>query len=376
MTRSSGQRVLLAQFALVLLLLVACGSSELDNAVESMDAAAEQPQASRSADGSEGGTPIAESHPETSLTNPTDAAGEGPGALFPASFSAMLGEVGDHRIEVSLSFEGKDAEGAPVAFTTLGVETAIFDPPRSRLDLSAAGSSEPGQIGSIALLRVDEAGFLYVPQIGCVSGNFEKFADEMALPLDPRILLEGVTDVHLVANDVVVNGLDTSEFGFDEASLPWSSGRPWSITGSAFVEQGSDFVTRVAMTLNGRGDLLGDGHILDGAYDVVIDIAATSSAEAVAIPDACRASARYPVTPDAFDITVIEDLLTFKSRMALEDVADFYSSQMPSAGWQLLSEPGVFDDLAIMNFEKGGVQVLIVVEYDAGSDTVSVLISP
>jgi hypothetical protein len=288
----------------------------------------------------------------------------------------MLALLGDRRMEVNLSFEGQDAAGVPLAFAMTSVETVAVSPPGSRLDLSADDGGAPGQAGAISLLRFDDVTYLYLPQIGCISGSADEFEDDMKLPLDPRDLLEGLSDAQMVANNVLVNGLGTAEFRFDETSLPWSSGSLWTVDGLAFVEEGSDFVTRVVMTLNGSGDLLGDGRVLDGEYDITIDITPVAGNEAIIIPDACQESARYPVPPDAFEVTVIEDLLAYKSLLSLDEVVDFYMEQMPEAGWQSSSEPEMFDDLAIMNFEQGGTPLMITVEYDTDSETVSVLVSP
>jgi hypothetical protein len=49
---------------------------------------------------------------------------------------------------------------------------------------------------------------------------------------------------------------------------------------------------------------------------------------------------------------------------------------MPVAGWQLASEPDVFEDLAVMTFERGGASLMVTLEVEAGSGVTSVFISP
>jgi hypothetical protein len=374
MTKPFAARVLLL-LCLSSLLLAACQSQGSENEVGSTGALGGQ-QAGQSGAVGASGTTIPSSIPTTTPTDLTGAVQAGAAASLPASFTAMLAELGDYRINTNLAFQGLDGSGAPLAFEMTSTESVALSPPRSRLDLSAAGEGQSGYVGFISFLRVDDFAYLYLPEVGCVSGAIDEFKDEMSLPLDPRVLLEGMTAAQVMSNDVAANGLQTTEFRLDETTLPWSVGRPWTISGSAFVEEGSNFVTRVALTLNGRGDLLDDGRLLDGSFDVIIDIVRASGDESVVIPDACRESGRYPVPADAFDITAIEDLLTFKIRLSLDDVVGFYTSQMPDAGWQPTSEPDVFTDLAIMNFEQGDVLVMITAEYDAGTETASVLISP
>ena len=58
------------------------------------------------------------------------------------------------------------------------------------------------------------------------------------------------------------------------------------------------------------------------------------------------------------------------------EVVEFYLSAMPAAGWQLVEEPEIFEDLATMAFEKSGVSLLVSMEHDADGDIVSVLVAP
>ncbi len=370
----------LTALILLSLLLVACRSSPREDdtspTVTEAISAAEQPQPAPPTIDSMGTSTDSEGDPAASGTSPAGNVGVEPGAALPDDFTAMLARLGDYRMEVNLSFEGQDGGGTPVAFEMVSSETVAFDPPRRRLDLSAAEIGESSQVESMTLLRIDDTGYLVVPEIGCISGDSEDFVDAMRLPVDPRVILAGWTDSGRVDSNVVVNGLETDQFHFDEASLPWTFGGPWSISGSAFVEEGSDFVTRIAMTLDGRGDLLADGRTLDGEYDIVINITRLGDDDDVFLPDACRQSALYPLPPDAFEVTTIENLVTFKSHLPIGDVVDFYLSQMTSAGWQPLSEPDVFEDLAILNFARDGSPLMITIEYDAASEMISVLISP
>ena len=62
--------------------------------------------------------------------------------------------------------------------------------------------------------------------------------------------------------------------------------------------------------------------------------------------------------------------------MPLAKVVEYYLAEMPIAGWQLLTEPDVIEDLAFLTFERDGEQLTIIIEYDTASDGVSVLISP
>ena len=57
----------------------------------------------------------------------------------------------------------------------------------------------------------------------------DDFADDMALPLNPADLLNGLSASELASKGAVVNGLVTTEFSFDQEALEWSAAGPWLV---------------------------------------------------------------------------------------------------------------------------------------------------
>ncbi|UCG22646.1 MAG: hypothetical protein JSW55_10710 [Chloroflexota bacterium] len=294
----------------------------------------------------------------------------------PVDFGHMLASLGSYQIEVNVSFEGQDAAGLPIAFLWRGLSTFASQGPGYMLELSAAGDEQPDGVRSMTLVRSGERSYLYLPGVGCVSGLSVNFAEDADLPLSPADLLDGLSLTEPVAEGAVVNGQVAKEFRFDEGALAWAAAGPWLIEGSAYLVEDSGLLTRTDMTVTGQGDLLADGQVLNGVYEVTIDVLDLEESLAVDAPAACIDTQRYPVTEDAFDLSAIDDLLTFKSLMPLAEVVDFYVAEMPAVGWQVLAEPDVIEDLAFLTFEKDGGQLTIAVEYDPEFEGVSVLISP
>jgi hypothetical protein len=279
-------------------------------------------------------------------------------------------------LELELSFNGQDAAGIPVAFGWRSREFFQTDPPGRRIDLVAVDDGGQGELQSMTLVRLDDLGYMYVPEIGCVGGSAEQFASDMKHPLDPAELLAGLSDIQPTTGGADDNGLGTTEFRFDASALTWTTAGPWVVDGKAFIQEGSGYLTKVEMIVAGQGDLLDEGRVLNGTFDIAIDINTVEGDTAVVVPDTCHETFRYPITQDAFDITAIEDLLAFKSRLPLVDVVNLYLNEMTSASWQLLAEPDIFDDWAILNYEADGGSLMITVEYDSETEVVSVLLSP
>ncbi|MGD2077555.1 MAG: hypothetical protein PVH18_04195 [Chloroflexota bacterium] len=357
----------------VSLSLAACGGQDSEGNATALPGATSLSSATPSANSVSGGTVASN---DTESTSPTPFSQAPLTALPPASFATMLDELGEHQVDVSVSFEGQDATGVPLSFQLDSRESVVLSPEANRLDITVSGDATDGQIESMSLIRFDDRAYLYVPEIGCISGDPDEFQDDMELPLNPRSILEGLSGAQPVNSDAVVNGVSATEFHFDESALPWSSAGSWSVDGTAFVENDSGLLTRVTMTVSGRGDILGDGRTLDGDYEIVIEIDSTVADEAVTVPAACEETLRYPVTADAYDITAIEDFLVFKSQLTLSDIVNLYGTEMPAVGWQLAAEPDVFEELAIINFIRGNESLMITAEVDTDTGIVTVLISP
>ena len=358
----------------ILLLLAACGQSDDETVNEQQETAAGSPDIVEPAGG------------QTSVPTPTGlpaaadpsraAVADQTGSSPPGDFGAMLAALGSYELIVRTTFSGQDAAGLPVFSEWQSTSTVTTNPPGYRLDLSTSADDQQEGIYSMTLVRSDGLSYLYLPSVGCVAGAGDDFAGYLDLPLDPADLLRGLSIAEPVAEDVLVNGLATHEYHFDEETLEWFLYSPWSVDGSAHVAEDTNLMTRVQLTLSGQGDLLAEGRDLNGTYQLTIDVTDMDESTVVEIPDACQQALPYPVTEDAFDISTIEDLLAFRSRMSLVDVVNFYLAEMPAAGWNLAGEPEVFDDLAFFSYERDGQQIMISIETDPELDTVSVLVSP
>jgi hypothetical protein len=62
--------------------------------------------------------------------------------------------------------------------------------------------------------------------------------------------------------------------------------------------------------------------------------------------------------------------------MPIVDVVDFYQFEMVEVGWSEISEPALFDDLAILVFQRGADQVTVQIAAEPGENLISVFISP
>jgi len=298
------------------------------------------------------------------------------GTSFPVDFEEVLGDAGDYQITVEVSFEGSDQAGLPVLFVWRSRESVLVDPPRTRLDLEGIQGEESVAVESLTLVLDGNVGYLFVPDVGCISGDSGAFQANMSQPFDTAAFLNGVSAAYPIGTSDAIEGVRSVEYRFDEAGVPWPYSGNWSISGSAYVVEGSDFVTRMLLSAKGNGDLLGDGRMLNGDYEIEVDITKREAGERVGIPVTCSEAFLYPVTPDAFDVASLGDLLSYSSHLPVSEIVNFYLSEMSKGGWQATSELEVFDDLALMNYQRDGVSLMLTIDLDADSESARVFIAP
>ena len=79
-------------------------------------------------------------------------------------------------------------------------------------------------------------------------------------------------------------------------------------------------------------------------------------------PEGCESAAGdLPVMADATDKTSLGAMLMYKTAATLDEVAEFYRTEMATAGWKPEGEPTKMEQFVQMNFSKDSrtAQVMI-----------------
>jgi hypothetical protein len=358
--------VFVAAALCMLLLLPACGQSENE----------QQPATTVAPITTQAATRVIPQTPEMIADTADVSAGDGTRSDPPADFGAMVAGLGSHEVVVNAAFSGQDAVGGPVSFSWQRADTVTRNPAGYRLDLSSSGDDTLNAVQAMTLVQLAAESYLYLPSVGCLTGVGEDFDAGKDSILEPARLLAGLSLAEPVAEGVVLGDVRVAEYHFDGSALDQFSTGPWSLEGVAYVTEDSNLMTRVSLTISGQGDLLGDGQVLDGTFQITVDVNEIDEGAPLEVPAACRQAWPYPVTADAFEISSIDDLLAFKSLMPIDDIVDFYRTQMPAADWLPAGEPEVFGDLAFFSYTRNSQQVLITIETDPETGATNVLISP
>ena len=215
-----------------------------------------------------------------------------------------------------------------------------------------------------------------MPGIGCVTGVAADVAAPASGLADPDTLLAGLSGARWVADGQVVNGVVSRHYQFDRQALPAFQERPVEVAGYVYVAEDGGYVTRVTLTATGGNDFLSPGIMQEGILSLELNVSDVNQPLDVQLPDGCAGGVAYPTLGDAFELTNLGDLVSYKTGQNLEDVVAFYQEQMPAAGWSPAAAAEIFADSAILTFARGEASVTVNVDPDPEAGFVAVLISP
>lgn len=293
-----------------------------------------------------------------------------------ASLLNGLVDLGGYQQKTVLKFDGLSADGRLESWQISSVSTVEFEPEARSVDIITEGFELAGGLpSSLKITRMDDTGYLFMPGTGCIAGP-DIGIDSAIIEIAPEVIVGELLNAKLVDQDLVINDIVSHGYEFSRQSLPALGDLPMAIDGHVYVADDGGYVTRLELRAEGEGDLLGDGRIRDGIYQLEVNFSLADNLIGVEPPIECIQGFPYPIIGGALEITSIDELLSFKIPMTIVDVVDFYQSEMLEVGWSEISEPSVFDDLAILVFQRGADEVTVQVAIEPGENFTSVFISP
>jgi hypothetical protein len=255
-------------------------------------------------------------------------------------------------------------EGGTVAGTIEMDIATVREPLAQRIVLRT-----PDMEGTLEFVRVGDRQYASLGEGQCVSTS----AGEET-PLDPELLdldelFGGVSDARRVLPDETVNGTLCHRYAFDETALVEVDGITHA-EGELWVAANGGYVVRYAMHAEGKEPVTG----LEGQFEFLYELDETNVSVEIEPPDGCEASGRkFPLMPDASDVTRFGEMLTYTSASALDDIVSFYREQMAALDWELAEEPFVSEDTAMVTFTRDGQSVTVTLSVEDGSVAVVIL---
>ncbi len=321
----------------------------------------------------------------------TDA---GPGQTFNfRRANAALEEISSYRAVITLNTGAGNDTGE-----TFNLEMEMLvttNPPAtsfsfSGLDLGLGeGDLSLGDLGAMTVVQVDGKTYTNLPGLGCTSteGTDETATEGMITRPDQLfddLNSEGVT---LVEEGVVVNGISTDHYHFDETAIQDADASVSTVTGDIYVAREGEFI--VKFVIDGQGDMggfgdeaateLGTFHMEFNVFDVNSNITITAPADCSTvggggIGEGGGESGDYPMLADAFETTTFAGIVTYKTNTSIADAAAFYRDELTAQGWTVSFEYSD-DTTALVTMEKDGNTLTVTVTTDpsSGANLVSLI---
>ncbi len=286
-----------------------------------------------------------------------------------------LESLEDFTIKMDAQFLGEDESGNPVEWSIASQRRVSRAPSAEALELTIDGFDDLSEFQVMSLVTIGQDRYLAFPGVGCLARAIES-EDSSALANLPDELVAGLSGARSMAEVETVNGVVSQRYYFDEeARADWRD-QGLLVDGHLFIAQDGGYVTRIEVTVSGSGQFHDQREAEVGTLTILIDVFGAEGQAGIGLPEVCAVPADYPVVEDAFQITSIGDLVSFRTNLPPVEVLAFYEEEMPNAGWSLDEEAILLEDSAFLIYEKGGQFVTISLEIESPNGPIIVLISP
>ncbi len=294
-----------------------------------------------------------------------------------SSVANSLAGLDNYRLSWELSFEGVDPEGTAASWQLSYIVTSVGDPPSEKIEVSALGFEPSPELSEVTIVQIDGQKYFEIDGVGCLSGDGQSPSVMTNDLTDPDSFLAGLTTGQQISIGEMMDGMRVNQYSLDEESLPLFDGLAVAADGTVFLSQEGSIPIQIMLVATGQVDYLSSGQIQDGTLTMMLKIDDINQPLEVIIPEACQGSSIYPMVRDAYQITVLEDLISYQTVLPVGEVVLYYQQEMPLAGWSEAEEPLVLEEMALMSYERDGVVVVIAIDSVPGqAATTSVLITP
>lgn len=306
--------------------------------------------------------------PQTDLDS-----GGGPDLLDlddPLTYEEPQDLLSSYRIALSFAFESDDGsvQGAVMAD---GERT--LDPLAMSMTFDGIDNANMSGALPFSFSLIDNSYTFSAPLVGCASIPAGEFQDPFTLLIDAGGFLHG--NASRMRPDDVINGIPA--YGF---SLGASNVEPGELdiaqfdSGSIYLAKDGGYLVRLEMNGRGTSEMLSGSPDLEGEITYTLNYSDFNQSVEIKPPEGCAQDSselEYPITPDAYQLSTVLGITSYKTDLSLEDAIQFYRDEMPAAGWTLDDE-FVSGPIALLSFAGDAGTVQVTLSFDEGTGTVDV----
>ncbi len=248
------------------------------------------------------------------------------------------------------------------------VEEFVRQPPAHHLLWTSTGAGEEGkweiiQIGKDVYMDSGSGWF------AVLSGEADIFEANRFLS-DPFNVISGNRG-KLVQKNVMVNGVSTNHYIFDESSLGPTLGLGVIAKAKGDVWVSPEFGVAVRYVAHYEGENLAIGSGEAGVLDLAFDLTDLNKPVTIKAPEGVKPAMPedIPIMDGATELSAVLGIVTYKTTKSVEEVIAFYDAQMPGAGWT----KGEGAIPGMMSFAKGDRAAQILIDAQEGKTNVTIM---
>jgi len=249
------------------------------------------------------------------------------------------------------------------------VEEFVRQPPAHHLLWTSTSAGEEGkweiiQIGKDVYMDSGSGWF------AVLSGEADIFEGNRFLS-DPFNVVSGNRG-KLVQENVMVNGVSTNHYTFDESTLGATLGLGViaKAKGDVWVSPEFDVAVRYVAHYEGENLAIGSGEA--GVLDLAFDLTDLNKPVSIKAPEGVKPAMPedIPIMDDATELSAVLGIVTYKTTKSVEEAIAFYDAQMPGAGWT----KGEGAIPGMMSFAKGDRAAQILIDAQEGKTNVTIMV--
>lgn len=293
----------------------------------------------------------------------------------PLTYSEPVDQIGSYRIELNFAFEGT-ADGAPVRGSVVGSGERTLDPLAMSMRFEAFDNAAQTPELPLAFSLMESAYTVSSPSMGCATIPAGELQDPFTLLLDLGGFLTG--EAPRLRPDQEVNGMPVYRFAIDDSNVVPDELDVAEVTdGTIYIAQDGGYVVRLEINGTGTSEELSGEPGLVGQISYSLDYYDFNQPLQIEPPEGCTQAAadlEYPVTDDAYQLSVLPGIVSYRTNISLDEVIQFYKAEMAAAGWTLTDEFAA-GPAALLSFsgEAGSVQVTLAADEANGTVEVGII---
>jgi len=214
-------------------------------------------------------------------------------------------------------------------------------------------------MGEFRMVVIGDQSYLVTEGSQCMAITDQDNQNEM---MDPQSFMSASTyDMRKEGSGPTISGRAT-----DKYVGVYNDGTN-EVTSTAFVDPSTEITMRweVSGTSNDNGT--------KETFTWVYELSDIDAAPAVEMPAECQAmteASTYPVTDDAQVSMQSAEMFAYTTSQALADVVEFYTNEMPAAGYTEVEGSMTTPDMSMLSYTKDGKTIAVMITVQEGKTNV------